>query len=49
MDATAISLCMEEKLPIRVFDINVEGNIQRIVNGEDVGTLVLNGETQIAS
>lgn len=48
MDATAISLCMEEKLPIRVFDINVEGNIQKVIHGEDVGTLVSNIETVVA-
>ena len=48
MDATAISLCMEEKIPIRVFDINVEGNIRKVVAGEAVGTLVSNGETLVA-
>ena len=40
MDATAISLCMEENLPIRVFNITVEGNIPRVVRGEDIGTSV---------
>lgn len=41
MDATAISLCMEEDIPIRVFNINVPGNIERVVRGEDdVGTWV---------
>jgi len=43
MDATAISLCMENKLPIVVFDFNVEGNIRRVVVGEEVGTLVHGG------
>jgi uridylate kinase len=43
MDATAISLCMENKLPIVVFDFGVEGNIRRVVVGEDVGTLVHGG------
>ncbi len=38
MDATAISLCMEEDLPIRVFNINVPGNIQRLLTGEQVGS-----------
>lgn len=38
MDATAISLCMEEDLPIRVFNINVEGNIERIVRGDAIGS-----------
>lgn len=40
MDATAISLCMDNKLPIVVFDLNVGGNIARAVCGEAVGTLV---------
>lgn len=40
MDATAISLCMEEDIPIRVFNINVPGNIERVVQGQDVGTSV---------
>lgn len=40
MDATAISLCMEEKIPICVFNINVPGSIERVVRGEDVGTWV---------
>lgn len=49
MDATAISLCMEEKLPIKVFNINVSGNIKKIISGEKVGTLVTHGETTYAS
>ncbi len=40
MDSTAISLCMENKLPIVVFDINVRGNLRKAVCGETVGTLV---------
>ncbi|MET0903731.1 MAG: UMP kinase [Acidimicrobiales bacterium] len=40
MDATAVSLCMENKLPIIVFDLREEGNIRRVVNGEPIGTLV---------
>ena len=43
MDATAISLCMENKLPIVVFDFGVEGNIRRVVVGAEVGTLVHGG------
>ena len=43
MDATAISLCMENKLPIIVFDLRVEGNIKRAVEGEPIGTLVHGG------
>jgi uridylate kinase len=40
MDATAISLCMENDLPIVVFDYREEGNIRRVVAGEPIGTLV---------
>jgi uridylate kinase len=40
MDATAISLCMDNKLPIVVFELLLHGNIQRVVEGERVGTLV---------
>ncbi len=40
MDATAISLCMDNDLPIVVFELLREGNIGRVVRGEDVGTLV---------
>ena len=37
MDTTAISLCMDNKLPIVVFDLTRRGNIRRIVTGEPVG------------
>ena len=40
MDATAISLCMDNQLPIVVFELLEEGNIRRVVRGEPVGTLV---------
>jgi uridylate kinase len=40
MDATAISLCMDNKLPIIVFNLRVPGNIRRVVMGEAVGTMV---------
>ena len=40
MDATAISLCMDNKLPIVVFNLKVPGNIRRVVMGEPVGTMV---------
>lgn len=40
MDATALSLCMEENIPIRVFNINTQGNIPRVSNGEKLGSLV---------
>lgn len=40
MDNAAVSLAMDNGLPIRVFDLLTKGNIQRIVNGENIGTLV---------
>jgi len=40
MDMTAFTLCNENKLPIIVFDMNKPGNLQRVVIGEQVGTLV---------
>ncbi len=40
MDMTAFSLCRDQKLPIVVFDLWVEGNIRRAVDGESVGTVV---------
>lgn len=40
MDATAISLCMDNELPIIVFELLREGNIGRVVRGKDVGTMV---------
>ena len=43
MDATAISLCMDNNLPIIVFNLNVPGNIKKIVAGEPLGTLVSGG------
>jgi len=42
MDSTAISLCMDNKLPIVVFDLTTRGNIRRIVAGEAVGSVVTN-------
>ena len=40
MDMTAFTLCNENKLPIIVFDMNKEGNLYKLVSGENVGTLV---------
>jgi uridylate kinase len=40
MDATAISLCMDNRLPIVVFNLRVPGNIRRVVMGEMIGTTV---------
>jgi uridylate kinase len=40
MDPTAIAQCMEHDLPILVFNYRMDGNIERAVRGEDIGTLV---------
>jgi uridylate kinase len=40
MDATAISLCMENKIPIRVFNLFKRGSVRRILEGESVGSIV---------
>jgi uridylate kinase len=40
MDATAITLCMDNRLPIIVFDLLTAGNIRRVVSGEPIGSLV---------
>jgi uridylate kinase len=40
MDLTAFTLCNENKLPIIVFDMNKPGNLERVVTGEEIGTLV---------
>ena len=45
MDSTAISLCMDNNLPIIVFNINYDGNILKVVNGEKIGTIVKEGES----
>jgi uridylate kinase len=43
MDATAIVMCRDNALPLRVFNLMNDGDLLRIVDGEDVGTLVANG------
>ncbi|MCL2760660.1 MAG: uridine monophosphate kinase, partial [Desulfuromonadales bacterium] len=40
MDATATSLCMDNKLPIVVFNVGVPGNLKRVIMGEKIGTIV---------
>ena len=40
MDTTAISLCLDNSLPIIVFDIKQRGNMKRVVAGEKIGTRV---------
>ncbi len=42
MDATAISLCMDNNIPIIVFDLMKHGNIRRVISGQKIGTLVTN-------
>ena len=44
MDPTAIAQCMEHDMPILVFNFKKEGNIERAVNGERVGTIISRGE-----
>jgi uridylate kinase len=40
MDSTAVSLCMDNDIPIIVFNLNDEGNIKRVIQGETIGTRV---------
>lgn len=40
MDATALSLCLENRIPVRVFDLHKPGNIRRAIDGQNVGTLI---------
>lgn len=42
MDSTALSLCMENELPIRVFNMKIEGNMKRAILGEKIGTRIAN-------
>lgn len=44
MDATAIVLCREQNIPLRIFNMNKEGALMNVVRGEDEGTLVESGE-----
>jgi uridylate kinase len=44
MDLTAIVLCKEQNMPLRVFNMNKPGALARVLNGEDEGTLVESGE-----
>jgi len=45
MDATAVSLCMSKNLPITVFDIFTPGNLEKVIAGERVGTLIHQDDT----
>ncbi len=42
MDVTATAMCMENDLPIYVFNMDIIGNLRRVINGEEIGTLVHN-------
>jgi uridylate kinase len=44
MDLTAIVLCRDNNLPLKVFDMNKPGALMRVLQGEDEGTLVERGE-----
>ena len=44
MDTTATSLCMDNDLPIIVFDINKKGNLKKVIEGKKIGTIVTNEE-----
>jgi uridylate kinase len=44
MDSTAISLCMDNQVPIIVFNLMEKGNIRRVLSGEPIGTLVSGGK-----
>jgi uridylate kinase len=41
MDLTAITLCMERKIPLVVFNLKTPGNIMKVIKGEDVGTKII--------
>ena len=44
MDAAAIALCRDNKMPIMIFDINADGGFRKAVEGENVGTIVYEKE-----
>ena len=43
LDATAIVMCRDHNLPLRVFNLNAAGDLLRVARGEEPGTLVTNG------
>jgi len=43
MDLTAITLCQDNNLPVLVYNMNVKGNLRRLLEGEDIGTLISGG------
>jgi uridylate kinase len=48
MDAAAVALCRDNRLPIKVFNLLIAGNIRRVVEGADIGSLVLDDVPQPA-
>lgn len=40
MDSTAVTLCMDNRMPIIVFDLFTEGNVERVILGDQIGTRV---------
>ena len=42
MDITATAMCMQNNLPIYVFNMDIPGNLKKVIDGEDIGTLVHN-------
>ena len=42
MDVTATAMCMQNDLPIYVFNMDVPGNLRKVMKGEEIGTLVHN-------
>ncbi|MFW5451548.1 MAG: UMP kinase [Methylophagaceae bacterium] len=40
MDTTAVVMCQEQNMPLRIFDVHQQGNLTKIIHGEDIGTLV---------
>tara|TARA_B110000259_G_C13787195_1_gene311116 strand:- start:170 stop:652 length:483 start_codon:yes stop_codon:yes gene_type:complete len=40
MDTTAVVMCQEHKMPLRIFDVHATGNLTKIIYGEEIGTLV---------
>lgn len=40
MDSTATTLCMDNNIPIIVYNMNTKGNLEKIINGEKIGTIV---------
>ena len=48
MDSTAISLCMDNKLPIIVFNLRKRGNMKAVIFGEDIGTLIVDKDSTLS-